>query len=62
MARGPREPPRWWRGKGRGIEEALLVGACAAAGALVAAALDMNPGVAAVLTGGAALIAVRYRR
>jgi hypothetical protein len=62
--KGPR-PWRWtrpWRGEGRNIERALLVGAGGAAGAVVAALLGMNP----VLVGGAAaavaLVAATYRR
>jgi hypothetical protein len=58
----PRRRTRPWRGEGRTIERALLVGAGAAAGAVVAAVLGMSP----VLVGGAAaavaLAAATYRR
>jgi len=58
-------PWRWlrpWRGEGQRIEEGLVVAACAASGAVIAAVLRFDIAVAAVLTGGAALAALLYRR
>jgi hypothetical protein len=59
---GPRK--RWlWQGRGPVLEEVLLVAACTATGAIVASAIGgMRPGTAALLAGGAALVAVIYRR
>jgi hypothetical protein len=58
----PRRRTRPWRGGGRAVEPALLVVACATAGAVAAAVLGMSP----VLVGGAAaavaLVAATYRR
>jgi hypothetical protein len=61
---GPR-PRRWtrpWRGEGRNIKRAPLVGAGGAAGAIVAALLGMNPALVGGAVAAVALVAVTHRR